>query len=220
MYDINILEEEWKQYRRKRFRPWIFAGIGLIFITVLAVVFFEPGQFDRLSFHKKEKRSLDKKKTEENILIDGPLVNLEVKNADSITDTPLVEVSVENETDDQDKVDKDISKKTLQIKVVEANDRNAFKEVAKRFRLGHDVDDSLFLAKSYYAIGDYKKAEYWALQTNKVDENIEESWLIFIKAKMKRGQKNEALRILNTYIKRTNSAEAKVLRERIKKGRL
>jgi len=219
MYDINILEEEWKQYRRKRFRPWIFTGIGLIFIAVLTVFFFEPAQFDRLSFHKKEKRSMHKK-TEESILIDGPLVNLEVKNAGSITETPLVEVSAENETNEQTVMNTDISKKTLQIKVVEANDRNAFKEVAKRFRLGHDVDDSLFLAKSYYDIGDYKKAEYWALQTNKVDENIEESWLIFIKAKMKRGQKNEALRIPNTYIKRTNSAEAKVLRERIKKGRL
>jgi len=79
MYDINILEEEWKQYRRKRFRPWIFTGIGLIFIAVLTVFFFEPAQFDRLSFHKKEKRSMHKK-TEESILIDGPLVNLEVKN--------------------------------------------------------------------------------------------------------------------------------------------
>jgi len=37
------------------------------------------------------------------------------------------------------------------------------------------VDDSLFLASNYYKKGAYKKAVYWALQTNKIDKNIEET---------------------------------------------
>jgi hypothetical protein len=219
MYDIDILEEEWKQYKRKKYRPWIFTIIGFILIVVLITVFFDSKGLNSFSFDK-EKADLTKEKVEKNILVDGPLINLEEKNTASVVETPLVEVATEDEISNPSQISTDIPKKTLQIKVVEANDKNAFKEVAKRFRLGHDIDDSLFLAKSYYAIGDYKKAEYWALQTNKVDENIEESWLIFVKAKIKRGQKNEALRILNMYIKRTNSTEAKVLRERIEKGKL
>ena len=214
MHDIGILENEWKQYRRKKHRPWILIIIGFVLVAALLAAFYNTTQWNRFVFYdKKKKQPVKKSVVDETMLLDGPLVDLETKEKEVTEEEPLVEVAVEDEEDAQ-------PKKRLQIKVVETDDESAFMEVAKRFRLGHDVDDSLFLAKSYYAIGDYKKAEYWALQTNKVDENIEESWLIFIKAKIKGGQKNEALRILNAYIERTNSVEAKVLRERIEKGKL
>jgi len=219
MYDIKILEEEWKRYRRKKLRPWIIGGILLISLLVGLSTMLNDSKVDfSLLFSKTEKERQNIIANSEKILIDGPLVTLEHKNQPIMDENPLVEVSLES-----DKKENDVTsepKKLLTIQVVDANNPKAYKEVEKRFRLGHDVDDSLFLAKSYYAKGQYKKAEYWALQTNKIDENIEEGWLIFVKSKLKRGQKNEALRILNSYIKRTHSAEAKALLEKIKKGRL
>ena len=108
----------------------------------------------------------------------------------------------------------------MHLNIIETTSLSAYKDVAKRFNQSHDTDDSLFLAKSYYRKGNYKKAEYWALQTNKVNENIEESWLIFAKSKVKLGRKNEAIRILTVYIKKSNSVEAKSLLDKIKKGTL
>jgi len=111
-------------------------------------------------------------------------------------------------------------KKRVHLKIIESTSVTAYKDVEKRFLESHDIDDSLFLAKSYYKKGNYKKAEYWALQTNKLDENIEESLLIFVKSKMKQGSKNEAIAILTDYVKKSNSQEAKNLLYRIKNDKL
>jgi len=216
MYDIKILEEEWKRYNRKKRLPWILGSIAFVLIAV-SFIFLSDLRTLISSLQEQEKQVHKKSTKYENILISGPLIMLEDKNEADEKNLPLVDVSLETT---QEKNSENLSRKSVQIEVVEANDPNAYKEVEKRFRLGHDVDDSLFLAKAYYAKRKYKKAEYWALQTNKIDNNIEESWLIFVKAKLKRGQKNEALRILNAYIKRTNSAEAKVLLEKIKTGKV
>jgi len=112
------------------------------------------------------------------------------------------------------------SRKKIDFNIIETSTVSAYEDVAKRFNQSHDTDDSLFLAQSYYRKGNYEKAEYWALQTNKFNESIEESWLIFAKSKMKLGHKNEAIRILTIYIKKSNSVEAKKLLHKIKQGTL
>jgi tetratricopeptide (TPR) repeat protein len=90
-------------------------------------------------------------------------------------------------------------------------------EVEKRFNQFRDPDDSLFLAKMYYEKNDYKKAEEWALKTNKINNNIEESWIIFAKSKVKSGKIDEAIHILKNYIRQSNSQKAKILLLKIKK---
>jgi tetratricopeptide (TPR) repeat protein len=111
-------------------------------------------------------------------------------------------------------------RKKMHLNIIETSSVSAYKDVAERFRQSHEVDDSLFLAKAYFRKGNYKKAEYWALQTNKVNENIEESWLIFAKSKVKQGKRNEAIRVLTAYVKRSKSQQAKHLLEKIKEGKL
>ncbi len=110
-------------------------------------------------------------------------------------------------------------RKKIHLDIIKTTNVTAYKDVEKRFKQSHDVDDSLFLARSYYKKGNYKKSEYWALETNKVDSNIEESMLIFVKSKMKLGRKNEAKNILTTYIRKSNSPEAKKLLYRIENGK-
>ena len=108
-------------------------------------------------------------------------------------------------------------RKKMHLNIIETTSKSAYRDVAKRFADTADTDDSMFLAKIYYEKGNNKKAIYWALQTNKVNSNIEESWLIFAKAKARSGHKNEAIRILLSYIKRSNSFEAKALLNKLKK---
>ncbi len=109
-------------------------------------------------------------------------------------------------------------RKKMHLNIIESSSVSAYKDVEKRFYESHDTDDSLFLAKSYYRKGNYKKSEYWSLQTNKVNNNIEESWIIFAKSKAKLGRKNEAIRILTNYVKRSNSHTVRNLLYKLKKN--
>jgi len=222
MYNIKALEEEWKRYNRKRRRP-LYLLLFVVLVASIAVTLWMnadiAGEYRKLL----SSESTDGKTMEhtESIYVDKAFVSLEKRIRETLVDAPMepdtnMEISDTQVAGTAGKKPERVKKK-LHIEVIETGkSRSSFKEVEKRFRLGHDTDDSLFLAKSYYERGNYKKAEYWALQTNKVNENIEESWLLFAKAKAKRGQRNEAIRILNAYIKRTNSIEAKVLLEKIK----
>jgi tetratricopeptide (TPR) repeat protein len=222
MYNIKALEEEWKRYNRKKKRPW-FLLLFVVLVTITAVVvliYIKKLPNFTLSKDKKSEHTVTTQKTPI-VFIDKALTELEEKSVAVPVDTPM---DMEQNTPLPKETDISMSstpKKKLHIEVIEAGSSAAsYKEIEKRFRLGHDTDDSLFLAKSYYRQGNYKKAEYWALQTNKVNGNIEESWLIFAKAKVKRGQRNEAIRILNAYIKRTRSVEAKVLLQKIKNRKI
>jgi len=220
MYDIQHLEEEWKRYNRKKKRPFVFALLFLLIVGIGIFIFFSNP--DYLNLFKQEDNTSKASSIHTQIKLttymDPSLNKLEEKVSNKAEERSLTSQNsplVDNTLLSSDFEDKKSSK--IHIEVTEANSKSAYKEVEKRFRLGHDIDDSLFLAKAYYLRGEYKKAEYWALQTNKINDNIEESWLIFIKSKIKTGHKNEAIRILNTYIQKTNSREAKVLLQKIRK---
>ena len=145
--------------------------------------------------------------------------DLPIQEDDRKIKKPRVKIKIETIEKPRAKINTvEKPRKKMHLNIIETSSVSAYKDVAKRFTQSHDTDDSLFLAKSYYRKGNYKKAEYWALQTNKVNSNIEESWLIFAKSKVKSGHKNEAMRILADYIKKSNSAQAKSLLYKIKKG--
>jgi len=220
MYDIKELEAQWKRYNRKKMRPWIVAVVLFIGL-ITAMALSDQGIMERVikSFSKKKETISAVQNLHKDIYLSPAIEQLEVKSPEARIESPIgfdTERSIGI-------VEKQVpqNKNALHIEVIETKkNADAYKEVEKRFRLGHDPDDSLFLAKAYYLKGMYKKAEYWALQTNKINENIEESWLIFVKSKVKRGQRNEAIRILNTYIKKTGSAEGRILLDKIKKGNI
>ena len=92
-------------------------------------------------------------------------------------------------------------------------------EIEKRFRFARDKDDALFLAQYYYDKKAYKQALRWALETNKLDSDIEESWLIFGRAKARLGQRIEAIRVLQAYYDRTGSPRAQKLLDAIRRGK-
>ncbi len=241
MYDIKPLEEEWKKYKKKKRRPWFVLVFFIFFVVLLSFTFLNYKDIDLLKFYdeRKIKTVTDKSTT---LLIDKALTTLEVRKpkvsevAQVSEVEPVPVVRRENgfiEITGEIPIPEDIPtnsihktpvdekpRKKVHLNIIETTSVSAYKDVAKRFSESHDTDDSLFLAKSYYGKGNYKKAEYWALQTNKVNQNIEESWLIFAKSKVKMGRKNEAINILTAYIKKSNSVQAKNLLYKIKKGTL
>ncbi len=242
MYDIKPLEEEWQKYKNKKRKPWFVLIFSIFFILLISFTFLNYKEIDFLKFNDKSKADVVTSHSTK-VLIDKALTELETKKpkvneVSQITEAKPMIVTSENGSmeivedlpiAEDVKVIKETSVKTetlgkprkkMHLNIVESTSVSAYKDVERRFEQTHDTDDSLFLAKSYYSKKNYKKAEYWALQTNKVNGNIEESWLIFAKSKVKLGRKNEAIRILTNYIKKSNSAEAQSLLNKIKKGTL
>ena len=228
MYDLKPLEEEWERYHKRKRLPFyvgFFAGFLILLGTVL---FFNSNKFSKNKIektvtvvetnnHNVMEKDRKIKNISKEIVIDeisNFTVKKEVKNNKPIEmivdDIPILEEELIEK-----KPIKDVQKK-VQINIIETTSMDAYQDVENRFFQLKNVDDSLFLAKSYYKKGKYKKSEFWALQTNKINSTIDESWIIFAKSKVKLGQKNEAMNILSSYIKRTGSERAKNILLKIK----
>jgi len=219
MYDIKPLEEEWKKYQHKKRKPFYFI-ITLLVILFIMVIFYNSLNMNLNFLHKHinnislGKLSEVSNEIEKNILLNDSLTRLEVKdissnsgakinlNSDILVDIPILEEEIQVPN---------ISRGKVHLDIIETSSLKAYEDVEKRFLQSHDIDDAFFLAKSYYKKKNYNKAAYWALETNKIDDNLEESLFIFVKSKIKLGKKSEALSILRSYIKRTDSNNAKKL---------
>jgi len=93
-------------------------------------------------------------------------------------------------------------------------------KMKKKFSKSRNPREALLLAKEFYKQGAYAKAENWALRANKIDSNLDESWIIFAQSKAKMAKKEEALKILVAYYNKTKSDKVKVAILRIKKGKI
>ncbi len=114
------------------------------------------------------------------------------------------------------------SRNTENIKKINLNGSsvNYIETMKKKFKMSKNARDALLLAKAFYAKKEYSQSEKWALTANKLDSNKDESWHIFAKSKAKLGQKNEALKILSSYYKKSHSPKTKALIVKIKTERL
>ncbi len=213
MHDIKVLEEEWIRYHRKKRVPLYIGLFLLILLTclLLSALYNNPFLKDDAG---KETPNIEQVTTTTVSKKDITKKGISNNDSQQLEDDIPTEAVVENIPvleEEQSKLKEDTAnkRKKLALNIIESSGLDAYKDVEERFFKSKDIDDSLFLAQSYYQKGMYKKAEYWALQTNKINTEIDESWIIFAKSKMKQGHKNEAIDILKEYIKRTGSEKAK-----------
>ena len=97
---------------------------------------------------------------------------------------------------------------------------NYIENMKHKFSMSKNHREALLLAKAFYEKHDYSKSEKWALTANKLDSSKDESWHLFAKSKAKLGHKNEALRILSSYYKKSHSSKTKALMLKIQSNRL
>lgn len=114
---------------------------------------------------------------------------------------------------------KAIEKKQTSISISRKNTIDDINDVIKRFNKNNNPALSLFVAKKYYELSEYKKSYNYALITNEINNDIESSWIIFAKSLVKLGQKNKAIKVLNKYISHSNSNRASMLRDKIASGK-
>jgi len=91
-------------------------------------------------------------------------------------------------------------------------------DVINRFKKNKNPKLSLHIAKKYYSLGKFNKSYNYALITNQIDEEIEDSWIIFAKSLYKLGEKKMAIKTLNSYIKSSESIKASILLTNMRKG--
>lgn len=99
------------------------------------------------------------------------------------------------------------------------NSMQDIKDAEKRFQKHNNPALSLFLARQYYKRGMYSKAYNYALVTNQLDKEIEDSWLIFARSLVKLGKKRDAIKALREYIRFSHSNNAKMLLNDIQTGK-
>lgn len=111
-----------------------------------------------------------------------------------------------------------IDKKTP-INIARKDEEEDISHVIKRFETNHNPALSLFVAKKYYQLGNYEQAYNYALMTNEINNNIEDSWIIFTKSLVKMGKKEKAVETLKKYISHSSSSQAKQLLDEILSGK-
>jgi tetratricopeptide (TPR) repeat protein len=117
------------------------------------------------------------------------------------------------------KVEPVVQKEEHKISIKRQNTQNDIFEIITRFKKNNNPALSLFVAKKYYELQDYKQAYNYALITNSINKNIESSWIIFAKSLVKLGKKDQAIQTLRKYIKQSHSNSARILLDEIKSGK-
>jgi predicted Zn-dependent protease len=125
---------------------------------------------------------------------------------------PIVQKKVLQEI--KPKIEKENS---INIKRKDSNDDIA--DVIKRFKVNNSPALSLFIAKMYYKQKEYNKAYNYALITNKINNGIEDSWIIFAKSLVKLKKRDMAIKTLKDYFAHSNSSQAKILLDEILSGK-
>jgi len=114
------------------------------------------------------------------------------------------------------------SRDTTHLKKIHlySSSKNYIEMMQEKFSKSKQPREALLLAKEFYRKGAYKKSEGWALRANKIDSNLDESWIIFAQSKAKMDKKTEAIKILLAYYDKTKSAKVKRAIEKIKSGKI
>jgi len=159
------------------------------------------------------------------------IVNTQDNSANALIDISKAEIVQPNVPGDEirmigfDKKEKNkVKKKYEDILVpkeaeIDIQEKEKIAELEDKFKLSQSPQDSLEIAKYYYKKGNYKKAENWAVNTNNIDGDIEDSWLIFAKARAKQGFRTDAIKVLQSYYDETNSKRAKDLLIKLRFGK-
>ena len=241
MYDIEELEAQWRRYRSRRL---IRRGVIVLLILlalglpVLYLEYFSPNEkkvqspavvgqkpikasrtksnLSALSM-KKSPSSPDKRGDSGKMLETAPpsMKREETQREDS-KKRPKMRIVF---ADEAAKGTDNGKQSRVELTMTKRDDRAVIRSIEKRFPLSRDYDDAMYLAKYYYSKHRYKKAEYWAMQANVVDSTKAESWMLFAKAKAKRGHRTEAIRVLQRYFDNTGDAQVKLLLDAMRKGR-
>jgi len=204
MYDMVQLEAQWRRYKIKQYL--IPAAVILVLLLIAAALFFWLDGSNKAQ-SKNDTTQEAQIKTRQNsgnitspslpLATEAPL-KLQVPQPNDSRKTRGWKMTFADEesTDNSGNNLAPLPSKHVNIEVTTRKSAFSAQEIEKRYRFAKNKDDALFLARFYYEKKRYEDALKWALETNKLDSDIEESWLIFGRAKALLGKRMEAIRVL------------------------
>jgi len=193
MRNIRDLEERWEKYNRSRVIIYTLIGICVVLLLIAIYMWIGGGEVTAKQDAPVQSVVVEKPSRES--------VSIAYK------DKSIVQKA------------KASKKPKIDLKVSENHRKDSeVVDVKERFGISKDPMDALFVAKYYYGKDDCKQAQRWALDANRLDSTIEDSWVIFAKCKAKDGDRLEALNILKEYLKIDDSKNIHALIDEIKKG--
>ena len=234
MLNLHELEQRWLRYKIKSYLPYVVFGVSIA-IIFSALLFFLR---ERTTPIIKKTTPIAKKSTPIKKSKELPEILQEKKTLQSDTQKLLLSPSLsfmkkmqinEMQINEQPHykikkvhtvtvVQKDIQKRQ-KIQITHQNTYGDIAEVISRFKKNNNPALSLFVAKKYYELGDYRQAYNYALITNQINQDIEVSWIIFTKSLVKLGKKEQAIKTLHQYIKQSHSNSAQILLDAIISGK-
>ena len=228
MYNVEKLEQQWLRYRRKkRLLPVVSALVGIALLG--AIVYYTGSDSSLLDGNGSASSTVAIGNTtvpSHNLGKDPSIGKLSTL----ATEVPSLGVTPKSDRPKAGQIifqgseeamagQKTKKRKNLLIQVTERGGKDIAVDIENRFEFAKDKSDSLFLAKYYYDKMEYAKAAKWALETNKLDNVIEESWLIFAKSLAKQGKRIESLKVLRAFLEQGKSVKARALMDKIRRGK-
>ncbi len=245
MYNIPELEKKWRKYKRAKLKRVIYisalsillvAGVATAVNTYLNKKAITPVSIVNSSLNNSNNTNITKN-SQPSIIIEknsldsnvNALISTQRSNGSiDITKATIVKTNIPDQEirvigfSNKDK--QELKKKYGDILLPtnatqDINDREHIKELEDNFKDSQDPNDSLEIAKYYYKKGNYKKSEDWAVNTNNIDGDLEDSWLIFAKSRAKQGDRVDAIKVLQSFYDETNSLKAKKLLNKLRHGK-
>ena len=86
---------------------------------------------------------------------------------------------------------------------------NTLDYLIQRFNKNRDPKLATYIAQSFYKKGNYEETVRWSVIANSMEPSNEKSWLLFAQAKVKLGQKDDAIKALHVYLNQYSSKRVK-----------
>jgi len=243
MLNVKELEKRWLFYKIEKALPFAIAFvIALLLGLITFVLFFTQTKKEIVTKPQPIIKQVEKKeqlkpivqqqvvqkkpqpkqepKKEEQVLELKPSLHFLLETPTTNNTTKTLQKTPKKELPKIQKVEKkEPEKPHKKVVIKHQNTRQDIQDVLQRFNKNNNPILSLFIAKKYYELHQYKEAYNYALITNNINSNIEDSWIIFAKSLVKLGKKQMAIKTLKRYISHSNSHKAALLLEDIYSGK-
>lgn len=237
MLNIIELEKRWMRYKLKYYIPHFTISISITIIAIVVLIFVQNNVDDItvpikkivLSHEKNISRPQIKQKevevvTKEEQLTLQPSLNFlqDIKHAKyTYIKEPKKVYKPKPKTKPLPRsipIEVVKEKKISKISITRKDSKQNIQRIIERFTNSNNPNLSLFIAKKYYAQKNYQQAYNYSLITNTINNQIDESWILFSKSLVKLGKKNFAIKVLQNYVQESKSASASILLSDIKSG--
>jgi len=241
--DIHTLERRWLKYKIKSYIPYIASALTVLVLSITAFSVLNEKESassvtkDQNSSSEKTLLSQEKTNDSESSNLLEPSMEFvqsfqssepEISAPVAIApkQTPLTQNSVPipkilNVPDSGQIQAIAVSPSAKNDKPASLNHNETkmdIESVIRRFKETSDPNLGLFIARYYYAQGNYNDAYNFALKTNNINNKMDESWIIFSKSLVKLGKMDQAKKTLKLYIAESNSDTARSLLDSIEQG--